>query len=148
MLSDIMCDFSQPPPRTLRCRSVVVQQQHASLLRSGSRGRSTVIRSPVVAVARTSAPSTATNDTGSNTTPTPETTESAPTETVSINVEASVPAVEVVIEEADTTNLLDNNEEGNAENMDTSEPVIAAGEGISNFIKNFAFLAHFKSNFL
>lgn len=125
-----MCDFSQPPPRTLRCRSVVVQQQHASLLRSGSRGRSTVIRSPVLAVARsTSSAASTTNDTASNTAPVNETSENAPPEAESMNAESTAPSVEVVIEEADTTNIQDNNEEGIAENMDTSEPIIAAAEG-------------------
>ncbi|XP_067008462.2 large proline-rich protein BAG6 [Anabrus simplex] len=32
-LSDIMCDFSQPPPRSLRCRPVLIQ--HSAVLQAG-----------------------------------------------------------------------------------------------------------------
>lgn len=123
-----MCDFSQPPPRTLRCRTVVVQQQHASLRRE-PRTRSTVIRSPVVAV-RTSPPSTstATGDAGS----VPSTTESAENnanpETANMSGDAGTSSVEVVIEEADTTNIHDNNDES----MDTSEPIIPGAESKLN----------------
>lgn len=32
-LSDIMCDLSQPPPRVLRCRPVLIQ--HSAVLQTG-----------------------------------------------------------------------------------------------------------------
>jgi hypothetical protein len=32
-MSDIMCDFSSPPPRNLRCRPVLIQ--HSALLQAG-----------------------------------------------------------------------------------------------------------------
>lgn len=127
-LSDIMCDFSQPPPRTLRCRPVVLQQQHATVLRSGSRGR--IMRSPLVALAR-SAPTSAASSlvTSGNISVTTATVEARPEESSNSNGDVGTPSVEVVIEEADTTNMQDNNGEivGLSENMDTSEPVLTNG---------------------
>lgn len=32
-ISDVMCDFSQPPPRLLRCRPVLIQ--HSAVLQTG-----------------------------------------------------------------------------------------------------------------
>lgn len=32
-LSDIMCDFSQPPPRNLRCRPVLIH--HSAVVQAG-----------------------------------------------------------------------------------------------------------------
>lgn len=125
-----MCDFSQPPPRTLRCRPVILQQQHATVLRSGPRARP-LIRSPLVAVAR-SAPSTnstASSDASANSTNPANTTtnttstaaESNGTENDVLNRGVGASSVEVVIEEADTTNMQDNTDDGTPENMDISE---------------------------
>lgn len=115
-----MCNFNQSPPRTLICRPVIIHQ-HGTTLR-GSGGRPTIIRSPVLAMSRSTStvPNTGT-----------ETTENLPadvsvrtSERDGINRDAGTSSVEVVIEEADTTNTQDNNEEAATENMDTSEPLV------------------------
>lgn len=126
-LSDIMCDFSQPPPRALRCRPVILQQQHATVLRGAPRGR--IVRStPVVAVSRsTSTAPSSENDSNSNATA--GSLNVGANENDEANRNATASTVEVVIEEADTTNMHDNHEEVVPENMDVSEPV-----GIGNRI--------------
>ncbi len=111
-----MCDFSQPPPRTLRCRPVILQQQHATVLH-GPRTRS-VIRSPLLAVASVT-PTGATSSANQSANSVPNgTAEPAHGEAVATS------SVEVVIEEADTTNMQDNSDEGVAENMDIGEPTV------------------------
>lgn len=121
-----MCNFSQPPPRTLLSRRFIVQQQNATVLRGSPRGR--IIRSPVLAVSRsTSTVPPSDHDTSNSVTAGSPDTGTGGNEGTNRTATASV---EVVIEEADTTNVPDNHGEVIPENMDVSEPV---GIGIYDF---------------
>lgn len=161
-----MCDFSQPPPRTLRCRPVILQQQHATVLSRGPRARQLIraadgprlgpliMHGPRISPPTMEGPRmspmrgprldlgtprlsrsalltmTTSTDTSANSTNPPTattTTTSTATESNSANNDASnrdvgASSVEVVIEEADTTNMQDNTDDGPPENMDLGEP--------------------------
>lgn len=148
-----MCDFSQPPPRTLRCRPVILQQQHATVLRSGPRAR-TLIRSPLV-VARSvpSSNSTAssdesansTNPTNSSRTATATTAESTGPENDAAHRGVGTSSVEVVIEEADTTNMQDNTDDGTPVNMDIGESTGNSKKLISLFALKDFFIIEFRT---
>ncbi|XP_066907198.1 large proline-rich protein BAG6 isoform X4 [Halyomorpha halys] len=67
-ISDIMCDFSQPPPRRLRCRPVLIQ--HSAVLQTGIPIQAQLNVGGNLSQGSQSTSSAATTETGSNNEPT------------------------------------------------------------------------------